>query len=194
MAKLTFTTTSAWEFTDDFGCASLGLAGVCGNSVKKVKKYDHDLRGVIFTGKYKNILDQISIFKNKVFAAIVLFGNVGGENGFIAEMQKYISCPIVGGGAAIDVETGKSGLIIGGGDAAVFLITDDRFEYEVVTHCIHDEILGTVVLETSDPRTILTINGKNAADFLSEKRAELGIKDTDFEHLTISDIRNVLTA
>ena len=31
MTKLCFTTTGAWDLADGFGCASLGLAGVCGN-------------------------------------------------------------------------------------------------------------------------------------------------------------------
>jgi hypothetical protein len=98
---------------------------------------------------------------------------------------------MVGGGAAIDGETGKAGLIPGDGPGAVFLITDERYAFDAVTQCIHDEILGEVTLTTADPRTILTINGQNAKDFLAQKKAEFGIPESDFEHLTISDMNNV---
>ena len=117
--------------------------------------------------------------------------NVGKENQFLAELQKHICCPIVGGGAAIDGATGRSGLISGGGDAAVFLITDERYSYQAATQCVHECILGEVTLTTADPRTILTINGQDAVSFLNGRRAELGLEEDDFEHLTISDHLNI---
>ena len=46
-------------------------------------------------------------------------------------------------------------------------------------------------MTTADPRTILTINGQDAAAFLTEKKAQFGIAETDFEHLTISDLQGV---
>jgi len=55
----------------------------------------------------------------------------------------------------------------------------------------HDHILGEVKLSLADERTILTINGEDAAKFLSDRRKELGLADTDFEHLTMSDMRGV---
>lgn len=189
--KLTFTTTGAWDMADGFGCASLGLPGVCTNEMKLVSEYPIALDGHVFSGTYEQILAQTAQVSDDVLAAIVLFGNAGGENAFMADLQRYVHCPMVGGGAAIDGTTGRSGLIPGGKEAAVFLITDDRFSYSVQTQCIHDEILGEVKLTTADPRTILTINGVDAAAFLAQKRKMLGLADTDFEHLTLSDKRNV---
>lgn len=189
--KLTFTTTGAWDLADGFGCASLGLPGLCDNEGKIVTEHSSDLDGTVLCGTYKDVLARIEQLVKKPLAAIVLFGNVGGENRFMTDLQKLISCPMVGGGAAIDGPTGRSGLITGGGEVAVFLITDERYTYRAVTQCIHDRIIGQVQLTLADPRTILTVNGIDAGTFLAEKRVELGLKDTDFEHLTISDLNHV---
>lgn len=189
--KLTFTTTGAWDMADGFGCASLGLPGVCANDRKLVAEYPIALEGHVIYGTYGQILENIAAISENVLAAIVVFGNAGGENAFMAGLQRFIHCPIAGGAAAIDGATGRSGLIPGGMEAAVFLITDDRFTYRAEAQCIHDEILGEVKLTTADPRTILTINGVDAAAFLAEKRKMLGLADTDFEHLTLSDKRSV---
>lgn len=191
MTNLIFTTTGAWDGSNGFGCASLGLPGICSNEENGHAQYSDPIDGIVLTGKYDQILDQVAKCDQKILAAIVLFGNAGDENQFMLKLQRYVSCPIVGGGAAIDGQTGRSGLITGGGDAAVFLITDERYTYRAVTQCIHDHILGKVTLKTADPRTILTINGQDAAAFLAAKRRELGLDENDFEHLTISDLRNV---
>lgn len=193
MNKLTFSTTGCWDLADGFGCASLGLPGCCENDQNVVLAYEEKLKGSVLTGSYEKMLcDAQKVAKQKqVYAAVVVFGNAGGENAFLADLQKFISCPIVGGGAAIDSATGNSGLIPGDGPAAVLLITDERYTYTAVTQCIHDVILGECTLTYDNPRTILTINGEDAAEFLSQKKAELNLPETDFEHLTLSDTRNV---
>ena len=191
MIKLTFSTTGCWAEATGFGCASLGLPGLCTNEEKRIVEYPRELEGVVLTGTYDQMLSAAKEVSVPVKAAIVVFGNAGGENAFLAALQKIIRCPMVGGGAAIDGATGKAGLIPGDGPGAVFLITDDRYIFTAVTQCIHDEILGEVTLTTADPRTILTINGQDAAAFLTEKKAQFGIAETDFEHLTISDLQGV---
>ena len=87
------------------------------------------------------------------------------------------------------VHTG--GLIPGGGETALLLITDQRYTYEAQSKCIHHQVLGTCRLTLADPRTILQIDGMDAKEFLDKKRRELGLPLTDFEHLTFSDFRNV---
>ena len=191
MIKLTFSTTACWSNVKGFGCASLGLPGLCSNEEMKVAEYPLELEGIVLTGSYEDMLASAEKVTEPVQAAIVVFGNAGGENTFLADLQKIVSVPMVGGGAAIDVASGKAGLIPGDGPGAVFLITDRRYSYTAVTQCIHDEILGEVTLTTADPRTIITINGQDAAEFLAEKKAELGISEGDFEHLTISDLNNI---
>ena len=193
MQKLSFTTTGCWDLAEGFGCASLGLAGICDNSVSRVVTYERPLKGKILTGKYVDILQKAAavVKTEQVYAAIVVFGNVGGENAFLAQLHTLVKCPMVGGGAAIDGASGRSGLIPGNSEAAVFMITDARYTYRAVTKCIHTQILGECRLTLADPRTILTINGDNAADFLSGKRQQLGLIQTDFEHLTLSDMNHV---
>lgn len=191
MAKLTFSTTGCWSQAEGFGCASLGLPGLCGNEENRIATYPRELEGIVLTGSYESMLRQAKEVTDPVKAAVVVFGNAGGENTFLAELQKIIRCPMVGGGAAIDGATGKAGLIPGDGPGAVFLITDSRYSFTAVTQCIHDEILGEVKLTTADPRTILAINEQDAASFLAAKKAEYGLAETDFEHLTISDCNHV---
>lgn len=191
MAKLTFSTTGCWDSASGFGCASLGLPGVCGNEENIVVTYEKDLRGITLTGSYEQMLQKAKAVTDPVFAAIVVFGNAGGENTFLAQLQQIFSCPMVGGGAAIDGKTGRAGLIPGGGEGAVFLITDDRYTYEAVTENIHTERLENCTLTFSDPRTLLTINGEDAERFLAAYRQKLGLADSDFEHLTLSDLQGV---
>lgn len=189
--SLTFTTTPAWDMADGFGCASLGLPGVCTNAEKMVTTYGDKLEGTVFSGTYQDVLENLDRVNIKAKAAIVLLGNAGGENAFMQAFCKRIQCPTVGGGAAIDGASGRSALLTGNNQAAVFLITDVRYTYRAVTQCVHDHILGTVQLTLADPRTILTIDGVDAAQYLQNKRNELGLAATDFEHLTISDLNNV---
>lgn len=191
MAKLTFSTTGCWDKADGFGCASLGLPGVCSNDEPCVIAYEEDLKGVVLTGNYPEILENAKAVTDPVYAAIVVFGNAGGENAFLAELQKIVSCPMVGGGAAIDGASGRAGLISGSGQAAVLLITDDRYTYQAVTQNIHREVLEECVLTFSDPRTLLTVNGVDAESFLAAYRKKLGLGENDFEHLTFSDLRGV---
>lgn len=191
MKQLSFTTTGSYDLVEGFGCASLGLPGVCGNEEKCVVTDPRKLMAIELTGTYKQVLSAVRQVREPVRAAIVLFGNVGGENAFLAELQKTLHCPIVGGGAAIDFATNTSGLITGRGEAALMLITDERYTYETETLCIHDRILGTCQLTLEDPRTILTIDGVDAVEFYNAKRKKFGLVDTDFEHLTLSDLRGV---
>lgn len=191
MKQLSFTTTGSYDLAEGFGCASLGLPGVCGNDETCVVTGPRKLKAVELTGTYEQVLSAVQQVQEPVQAAIVLFGNVGGENAFLEKLQKNLFCPIVGGGAAIDFATNTSGLITGRGEAALLLITDERYTYETETLCIHDQILGTCRLTLEDPRTILTIDGVDAVEFYNNKRRELGLGDTDFEHLTLSDLRNV---
>ncbi len=193
MTKLCFTTTGAWDLADGFGCASLGLAGVCGNEENRAVTREYAAESTVLTGEYDALLASVEdlLKTQKVYAAIVLFGNAGGENAFMAKLNGLLNCPIVGGGAAIDGATGKSALLTGGMPGALLLFTDDRFTYTAETLCIHDEILQVCDVVTADPRTVLTIDGVDAGTFLAEKRKALGLADTDFEHLTLSDLDDV---
>ena len=191
MGKLTFTTTSGWNLHDGFGCASLGLAGLCDNSESRSVQYPVEFEGIYLIGSYEKILERVQNITAKVYAAIVLFGNAGGENLFIQAIRDKIPCPMVGGGAAIDPVTGRSALLSGGGEAAVFLITDGRYSYQAETKCIHDRILEDCTLELLDSRTVQKINGVDALQYLCQIKEKLGYSPNDFEHVTLSDRNHV---
>lgn len=178
METLTFATPDAWKEGVGFGCATLGPAGTAAKTVSAMP-----LEGIALTGTYGEILKGAAAVNVPVFAAVVLFGNAGGENEFLKQLQTVVNCPMVGGGAAF---SDTPGLVTGGGQAAVLLITDDRYTYETATQCIHDEILETCRLELADPRTLLRINGEDAAAYLARKKGERGLSATDFEHLTLT--------
>ena len=178
METLTFATPDAWKEGVGFGCATLGPAGTDAKTVSAMP-----LEGIALTGTYGEILKGAAAVNVPVFAAVVLFGNAGGENEFLKQLQTVVNCPMVGGGAAF---SDTPGLVTGGGQAAVLLITDDRYTYETATQCIHDEILETCRLELADPRTLLRINGEDAAAYLARKKGERGLSATDFEHLTLT--------
>ena len=186
--QLRFTTTDRWTDADGFGCASLGLAGA--QPYEAV--FQRPVEGTVLAGDYETVLSELKKQDlEKVYAAIVLFGNAGGENAFVQALKKYLHCPVVGGGAAIDGATGKTALLTGGSPAALLLITDDRYTYAAETLCVHNEILEECSLTLADARTLLTINGVDAVSYLSEKKAALGLPEGDFEHLTLTDLQGV---
>ena len=193
MTKLTFTTTGAWDQADGFGCASLGLAGICDNGGNRTVCREYDAESVILAGSYEKVLADLRelVEKTPVYGTIALFGNAGGENAFMAELNKLLSSPIVGGGAAIDGATGRKALLTGGGECALLLFTDDRYTYTAETQCIHATVLQECAVTMADPRTLLTIDGVDAAAFLAEKKTQLGLAAEDFEHLTLSDLSDV---
>ena len=168
-----------------FGCASLGFAG----SEEKSLTFPADLNGIVLTGSYENILANIPA--GPFQAGVVVFGNAGGENGFMRALQAKAGCPFAGGGAAIDGETGTRALITGGGEAAVFLISDDRYDVTVVSENIHYDILSEHDITMDGPRVLKAVDGINAAEWLSAKKAELGLAEGDFEHLTFADMNGV---
>ena len=189
MQKLRFTTTGNWSDGEGFGCASLGLAG----TERDTAEFRCPIRGIVLTGEYAEVLRQVERLENleKTQAAVVLFGNAGGENVFLQQFRKLLHCPMVGGGAAIDGVTGRSALLTGGSPVAVLLIQDERYRFETETVCIHERLIEECTLTLADPRTILTINGVDGAAYLAEKKASLGLAETDFEHLTLTDMHGI---
>lgn len=190
MTKISFTTTGAWDQADGFGCASLGLAGVCGNEENRVVSREIPAESVTLTGTYAELLTGLREVKAKqpVYAAIILFGNAGGENAFMAKLNKELSCPIVGGGAAIDPATGKKALLTGGGEGALLLFTDDRYTYTVRASSLREKNLRFCAVETEDDlRTIVSIDGRKPGEFFWQYWQSAGLAQKDFEHLTLAD-------
>jgi hypothetical protein len=90
MTKLTFSTTGCWADAKGFGCASLGLPGLCTNEEMKIAEYPVELQGVVLTGSYEEMLAAAKEVTTPVKAAIVVFGNAGGENAFCNRLSMGI--------------------------------------------------------------------------------------------------------
>ena len=189
--KIQFYTPAAGVPRDSFGCASFGFPGAEDPNAINLSVLPYELEGDLICGTYAECLSSIP---DKVYqAAIVMLGNAGGENAFIHDLQKKLSVPIVGGGAAIHPVTGEKALITGRGEAAVFLICDDRYRFEVCCENIHHDILSEHSITFTNPRQADTIDGVEAAAWLAEKKAAFDLPLEDFEHLTLSD-RNGINA
>ena len=185
--KLLFATPCA--FSSDAFVASFGFTGVPAPTDSAVRAANLELNGVLLTGTYEEILSSVDDIPNQ--AAVVALGNAGREDDFIRALQDRAKCQLTGGAAAIDPVTGKAGLIAGGGQAAVFLIRDDRYDVQVVSENIHDVILGECKIEMDGKRTFKTINGEDALTWYNAQRAKYGIGENDFEHLTFSDMLGI---
>ena len=181
--ELTFYTPS-YKNALGFGGASFGFAGDENETLALSKTYHEEICGVSVCGSYDEVLKNIP--EGKWQAAIVLLGNSGGENKFVRALYKKVGAPLVGGAGAICPKTGESALITGRSEAAVFLIADERFDVSVKCENVHRDILGEYEI-TFDGRYIETVDGKDALSWYNAKRKELGISESDFEHLTLAD-------
>lgn len=172
-------------FGGNVWAATFGTAAEPDPVVDTVVEYPNDIRGHMLTGSYDDILSaEIS---DTCDAAVVLLGNCGGEDTFVYALQKKLGCPLTGGAAAVDPVTGESGLVMGKGQAAVFILSDDRYEAAVVSENIHKDILGEYDIEMEDFRTFRKINGQDPLCWYDGQRRKLGLSLQDFEHLTFSD-------
>ena len=78
-----------------FGAASYGMTGCWDPAAPNTQRFARDVRGTALTGSYADILAQLPASAPQ--AAIVLFGNAGGENAFLRELHRRLPCPMAGG-------------------------------------------------------------------------------------------------
>ena len=71
-----------------FGAASYGMTGCWDPVVPDTQRFARDVRGTALTGSYADILAQLPASAPQ--AAIVLFGNAGGENAFLRELHRRL--------------------------------------------------------------------------------------------------------
>lgn len=166
-----------------FGAATLGFAGKGGEAAEEMYTYKVQPQGIVINGTYEECLAGIPYGNYQ--AAVVLCGNAGNENTFLARLQDKVQCPIVGGGAAMDGARG--GLIAGGGQVSILLIEDEDYEVQTSVKNIHDRVLGSCKVSFENPRVIRAIDGQDPVVWLQNQKAELGIDAADFEHFTLSD-------
>lgn len=181
--------TPSYGVTKNFGAATFGFVGAEDETKKAIISHSADVNGVMICGTYEECLEKIP--EGTWDVGIVFLGNSGNENWFVHALSKKINAPLVGGGAAINPTTGESGLITASSQAAVLLIADDNYNFEVCYKNIHEDILGEHEITFSNPRVIDKIDGVEAGAWLKEKKAALGLSENDFEHLTFSDMNGI---
>ena len=71
-----------------FGAASYGMTGCWDPAAPNTQRFARDVRGTALTGSYADILAQLPASAPQ--AAIVLFGNAGGENAFLRELHRRL--------------------------------------------------------------------------------------------------------
>ena len=175
--------TPVYGGSDGFGAASFGFAGAEDENALNKVICPIEIEGVILSGTYEECLKNVPYEKWQ--AGIVLLGNAGNENNFIKALSEKTGVPLVGGSAAINALTGEKGLIAGRGEAAVFLINDSRYDFEVISENIHD-VLSEHKISFSG-RWINEIDDCDAKEWILKQKEKYGIKKDDFEHLTLSD-------
>ena len=179
---------------DFFGCASLKIAGESGAQTGLARRFPIEPEAIEVSGSYETCIREAREVaeRQRIQACIVLTGNAGNENAFCRELNTALRCPMVGGGAAVDLASNTAGLLARGGEANLLLISDDRFCVEVSCKNIHTP-LSRHRMTLGEPRTLLAIDGEDAADWLAAKKVALGLQSDDWEHLTFSDENGINT-
>lgn len=186
--KISFYTPS-YTSCPDFGGATYGFVTSEDEKQPAMTSFSEDIEGKLVFGSYDECLAALP--EGNFKAAIVLLGNAGGENEFIHKLREKLDIPLCGGGAAIDPVSGAKGLIYGGKEAAVFLISDERYDVSLSFENIHHDILGEHKISFTNPRVIDEIDGCDPVEWLHDKKTGLGLSENDFEHLTFSDKNGV---
>lgn len=148
------------------------------------------IEGIKIAGSYDDVAEKIALAVKtvKVLAAVVLFGNAGNESDFLRSVNEILDCPIVGGGAAINLCNNQAGLLSEAGSmVSVLLITDEQYSFEFSYKNIHQKVLSRHRLSFSDKRTLEKIGGVDASQWLITKKTELGVDPKDFERLTFTN-------
>lgn len=174
---------------DCLGCATFGFVSQWDPVTSAYIALSPQIEGDTVIGSYEYCLENIP--DKKYQAAIVFLGNAGRENWFVKELSDKIKAPVVGGGAAIHPVTGESAMVTGHQQAALYLICDDRYDFEVCCENIHRMVLSEHKIGFSDPRQMDTIDGVDAVTWLTQKKASLELSESDFEHLTFSDTNGI---
>ena len=71
------------------------------------------------------------------------------------------------------------------------MIDDERYDFEVSCENIHHDVLSEHEITYTDATVIDRIDGQDAGQWLSAKKAEMGISKEDFEHLTLTDANGI---
>ena len=191
------------ELGYSFGCASLGLVSEdewIMPSKGSNKTFCKKIKGIVLNGPLDSVAGELDFIddRDRVKAGIVLFGNCGRENEFMSLLRKkYKGVPFVGGSAAIgdDGRTGR--LLPANAQVSVFLITDDRYDYQADYLNIYKNTIKNFETEESEPRTLghIICDGirEEFATFYKKTAEDIGVSEGITEHIALCDMggRNI---
>lgn len=172
-----------------FSCMSNGFPDTPVET-EEYRVFNGNMKYVSRFGTYGELYDWAKSVGKQAKAAIVFTNNVGEENRFLKELSSILKCPIVGGGAAIGSDPEVTSIPDMSAQAGIYIITDENIEAEATFYNIHEEIIEECTLEF-EGRLLKKINGIAAADYLKHKKAEYGLPENDFEHMTLSTYENI---
>lgn len=183
-----------------FGCCVSGVS--CANSEESnanrlgMCNWGISPYGEVLSGTYAQVLKDLEKLTDSGFAphAVLVFFSRGlGAEAFLRAMTPYISgVPVVGGGAAVDSETGYGQIIPPAEDVAVLLIHDSRYVFHHVWENIHEPSGETVSFRAGGERILLAIRDEDKAcdisaqDWYSAKKKTLSLREESFENLAFS--------
>jgi len=180
-----------------FGCASYGF---CTDSkwvnpdVPSTVIWDIQPKGMVFSGKYSEVLHKLSALDTKPKAAIAVFSKAFGMEEFIDGCRNIFgNIPMIGGGAARNSNQQVGEILPAAEDVAILLIYDDGFI--VKSKNVHKDTGTKVHVEKASPRLIEKIRladdtvWKDAVIFFKEQQALRDVPEEDFETITFSDLK-----
>ena len=198
--KVRFFTPAFREETsgEAFGACSLGIAfeedyiepvtPVCA-------EFFTDLEGYLLCGRLETVRNELAAVgeeASQIKAGIILFGNCGGENGFVNYVQKMFPGLILAGGSAAFGDDGITGrLLPQKNQVSILLITDDRYDVRVDSVNIHHRILAKVWAIESTPRKIESVMLEDGTkihcyDFIQKLFRESGYQFEDCGRMSVS--------
>ncbi len=174
---------------DFFGCMTYGFPDT--DVFSDEIRYYPDMEGECLYGSYSACLGLARSVGGRAKAAVVFTNNKGGENGFLRDLSKILSCPVAGGGAAAGDDPSVFSLPVNDAQAGILLITEPDVSIKAEFENIHRHIIGECKLGFTDPRILDTVNGEDASDFLRKVKGEYGFSENDFEHITFSTLEGI---
>lgn len=177
-----------------FGCATHGLAfEPCWipPGAGSVVPWPTTLAGDVLTGTYAAVMATLAQITRPPTAAIVLFTQATGMEGFLDAWQaRFPSVPVIGGGAARQDGEARGAVLPSAEDVAVLLVHAGAWRVDSLN--LHEPVGEMVAFRTAGPRTITQVRDaagawEPAAAWFRAWQVLSDLAPDDCESLTLSD-------
>ncbi|HEY5585744.1 MAG TPA: hypothetical protein VIK78_14810 [Ruminiclostridium sp.] len=180
-----------------FGCASYGFSTESEWKSPEEKEHiiwDNELEGIVLSGKYAEVLDELKRKSYIPKGIIALFTGNSGIEEFISSCKVMMgSVPLIGGGAAIGSNQSQGETLPIAEDVALLLVLEGAFKVE--TKNIHINTSEIFEIEAKTPRIIGKIktddvnSTEQVADFYKKLQYLNGVHKDDFESIAFRDTK-----